>query len=203
MRFCGVADCHVASLLAMTCRNLLRVSVCKDAHPVANPQLPAGLLGSTALYPQARICLLHVIANYVLATAATLPSTACHCEPVRTPVAIRIPAEKAKKWAVFWANSYHLPFRLKYCYNVMRFCGVTDCHVASLLAITCRNLLRVCVCKYLFQQHPGIPLAPGHISPLFAYCYGAVSLTWRDGPVGLCLFFGTCLRGAHQPLHPE
>ena len=161
------------------------------------------------------------LAPYLLTPANAYQSSACHCKlrscnrsnasfysmslrtSAHTGVAIRIPAEKAKKWAVFWANSYHLPFRLKYCYNVMRFCGVADCHVASLLAMTCRNLLRVCVCKYLFQQHPGIPLAPAHISPLFAYCYGAVSLTWRDGPVGLCLFLGTCFRGAHQPLHPE
>ena len=34
--FCGTArstDCHVASLLAMTCRNLQRVRACKDALP--------------------------------------------------------------------------------------------------------------------------------------------------------------------------
>ena len=32
-----------------------------------------------------------IIAPNVLALADTLPSSACHCEPVRTPVAIRFP----------------------------------------------------------------------------------------------------------------
>ena len=42
----------------------------------------------------------------------------------------------------------------KYCQFAKFLCGVTDCHVAPLLAMTCRRLARVRVCKYLSQQHP-------------------------------------------------
>ena len=53
----GDADCHVASLLAMTGENLLRVRVCQEVLPES-----------------------------VLAPAETHLSSACHCEPVRTLV---------------------------------------------------------------------------------------------------------------------
>ena len=94
----GEADCHVAPLLAMTCRDLLRVRICKhlaQQHP-----------GTTPLHPQKRTPLQHVIANSVLAPAHACPLSACHCEPVRTLVWQSVfPAEKPGKWAAVWANS--------------------------------------------------------------------------------------------------
>ena len=43
-------------------------------------------LSSTPLHPQKRLFLLHSTAPHVLALAGASPSSACHCEPVRTLV---------------------------------------------------------------------------------------------------------------------
>ena len=67
-------DCHVASLLAMTCRNLPGVCVCQRA-------LPESVLAAAATpLPSACHC-----APRPCTRAHVLPS-ACHCEPVRTLV---------------------------------------------------------------------------------------------------------------------
>ena len=54
-----------------------------------------------------------------------------------TGVAIRFPAEKLCQSVILKANSYPL-FRIrpKYCFSFCAAAGVTDCHVASLLAMT-------------------------------------------------------------------
>ncbi len=54
-----------------------------------------------------------------------------------TGAAIRFPAEKLCQSVILKANSYPL-FRIrpKYCFSVCAAAGVTDCHVASLLAMT-------------------------------------------------------------------
>ena len=112
-------------------------------------------LQTTALQTQQRPRLLHVIANqclapadtrhvsthlarHVLATADTCPSSACHCEPVRTLVWQSVlPAEKPSNLALLRANPYALSrIRPKYCSPLRPTAGVTDCHVASLLAMT-------------------------------------------------------------------
>ena len=61
-----------------------------------------------------------------------------------TGAAIRVPAEKPGNLVLLRANSYAL-FRIrpKYCFLFCTAARSTDCHVASLLAMTCRNLPRV------------------------------------------------------------
>ena len=112
-------------------------------------------LQTTALQTQQRPRLLHVIANqclapadtrhvsthlarHVLATADTCPSSACHCEPVRTLVWQSVlPAEKPSNLALLRANPYALSrIRPKYCSPLRPTARRTDCHVASLLAMT-------------------------------------------------------------------
>ena len=71
LRCCAArrTDCHVAALLAMTCRNMRRVRIGKDVVP-----------GKTAtVYALS-------LASHRLAFAGAYPSFACHCEPVRTLV---------------------------------------------------------------------------------------------------------------------
>ena len=100
---CGDADCHVASLLAMTCKNLLRVRtprthyrgkfppVCAftQQRPFAHAEAPPSFAFHRAnppLQPLTRFFLQHGIARHVLASADAFLSSACHCEPVRTLV---------------------------------------------------------------------------------------------------------------------
>ena len=81
--------------------------------------------------------------------APTLPG--CHCEPVRTLVWQSVlPAGKPGKLALLRANPYALSrIRLRRCSLLCAAAGVTDCHVASLLAMTCKNL-------------PPVRTIPGH-----------------------------------------
>ena len=107
-------------------------------------------------------------------TCYALLSSACHCVPrsckrthasvfsmslrtsAHTGVAIRVPAEKPGKSVVLRANSYTLfRVRLKYCFLSCPTAESTDCHVASLLAMTCRSLPRVRACK---DALPGKPV---------------------------------------------
>ena len=68
----GDADCHVASLLAMTCSNLPRGPIipgyCRctaGKRPCTRNHAPAFCMSlqNTPLQPHPRLCLLHVIAN--------------------------------------------------------------------------------------------------------------------------------------------
>ena len=52
--FCGDADCHVASLLAMTCRNLRRVCVCQGALPGKSIGRYEFALSTAYFYPSLR-----------------------------------------------------------------------------------------------------------------------------------------------------
>ena len=123
-------------------------------------------LQTTALQTQQRPRLLHVIANqclapadtrhvsahlarHVLASADAFLSSACHCEPVRTLVWQSVlPAEKPSNLALLRANPYALSrIRPKYCSPLRPTAGETDCHVASLLAMTCRRWAGVRGCK--------------------------------------------------------
>ena len=72
--------------------------------------------------------------------AHVLPS-ACHCEPVRTLVWQSVfPAGKPGKLAAVWANPQHLSYSPEVLLSVAPCRRVTDCHVASLLAMTCCNM---------------------------------------------------------------
>ncbi len=96
------------------------------------------------LQPQQRLCLSHVIANHRPATAETLQSFACHCEPVGCcadtlpPSACHceerggctatwqsiFPAEKLGKVVALRANSQLLRIRLKCCYLLCTSAGM-------------------------------------------------------------------------------
>ena len=70
----------------------------------------------------------------------------CHCEPVRTLVWQSVlPAGKPGKLAAVWANSLRLTNSPKVLLFFAPCRGVTDCHVASLLAMTCRNMPGGCI----------------------------------------------------------
>ena len=90
----GVTDCHVASLLAMTCRNLQRACVGKGAMTGRNLQRVC--VGKGAMTGQnlrrstlaSMSCRGKLAAAYkfawehVFVSAHTCPPSACHCEPV-------------------------------------------------------------------------------------------------------------------------
>ena len=79
-----------------------------------------------------------------LATAHTYPSSACHCEPVRTLVWQSASPQKClASWQLFGQIRYALRICPKYCFSLCATARRTDCHVAPLLAMTCNNLLRV------------------------------------------------------------
>ena len=95
----------------------------------------------TALHPQKRLFLLHSSAPNALATATTLPPFACHCEPVRTLVRQSAsPQGNPASWRYFRQIRSTSRIRLKYCSSLCTAARSTDCHVASLLAMTCRNM---------------------------------------------------------------
>ena len=85
----GVTDCHVASLLAMTCRNLQRACVGKGAMTGQN--LRRSTLASMSC--RGKLAAAYKFAwEHVFVSAHTCPPSACHCEPVRlSGVAIRSP----------------------------------------------------------------------------------------------------------------
>ena len=131
---CGDADCHVASLLAMTGGE---VSLRTGALPPLTRFFLQHGIAPHVLAPAHTSFLLHVIASHVFATANTYPSSACHCEPVRTLV------WQSVLLAVGHDRKQH--FRrirscLRICPNSSQLvrlpCGDADCHVASLLAMT-------------------------------------------------------------------
>ena len=100
-------------------------------------------------------------AHDVLALAPTHLSSACHCAPrlcirthvacfcmslrtsAHTGVAIRVPAENPGNLVLLQANPLLFRIRPKYSLSLCATAGVTDCPVASLLAMTCSNLLPV------------------------------------------------------------
>ena len=94
-------------------------------------QPPTNSLGSTSLYPRTPAHLLHVIASQCAHWRGN-PSS---------------PQRDFASWYYLGRIRTHLRIRPKYCSFLRPAAGVTDCHVASLLAMTCRNLQRVCVGK--------------------------------------------------------
>ena len=177
---CGVTDCHVAPLLAMTCRRLARVRVCKDALPgkpvtayvfaqgaacfllplrgcgLSRRFAPRNDNGGTSLHPPARSRVPHTLrAKHPCTRAHVLPS-ACHCEPVRTLVwQSASPQGNLANWRYFRQIRSTSRIRPKYYFLSCLTAGSTDCHVAPLLAMTCRSLPRVRACK---DALPGKPV---------------------------------------------
>ena len=137
-------DCPVASLLAMTCSNLLPVHIipghcryaagkaplptCRAPPPCNRTHTPAFCmpLHPTPLQPQTRSIFLHVIAN----------QCAHWCGNPRPRRESWQPGTTSGKSAAFPYSPKVFPFAM--CYRRR-----TDCPVASLLAMTCNNLLPV------------------------------------------------------------
>ena len=107
-------------------------------------------LQNTPLQPLTPARLLHVIAKHALATALTPHVSACHCEPVRTLVWQSVsPQRNLTSLCYFGQIRNAFRIRPKYCVSLCATARSTDCHVASLLAMTCSNL-------------PRGPIIPGH-----------------------------------------
>ena len=173
-------DCHVASLLAMTCRNLLRVRIIPG-----HCRCTAGNALAIALTPHVSAC--HC-AN-VLATADSCPSSACHCEPVRTLVWQSVfPAEKPGKSVVLRANSScfsYLPKVFLFVLCCRRSYGLPRRGAAApLLAMTCSNLQRGCIART--QCHAEICYVPAYAGAVAASAPGLYRAgTAGDQPAGL------------------
>ena len=89
-----------------------------------------------------------VLPESVLTIADALPSSACHCEPVRTLVwQSASPQGNLASWPYFGQIRSAFRIRPKYYSPLCPAARSTDCHVASLLAMTCRNMAGVSVCK--------------------------------------------------------
>ena len=96
-----------------------------------------------------------------------------------TGVAIRFPAVKPSKLVLLQANPYAL-FRIrpKYCFLLCPAARRTDCHVASLLAMTGENLLRVRVCQEVLPESVLAP-AETHLSSA-CHCEPVRTLVWQS-----------------------
>ena len=147
----GDADCHVASLLAMTSRNLPRVCVCQGALPesvLATANTCPSSACHCVLAPRTPAKFPHVLAPNVLAPAHTPLPSACHCEPVRTLVRQSAsPQGNFTNWQFLGQIRSAFRIRPKYCFSFCFTARRTDCHVASLLAMTCKRQRRCCGCK--------------------------------------------------------
>ena len=137
---------------------------CKARRPGA---CKPAVIANQCLSPAHTSFLQHVIASYVLApadtslssachcepplaTADTPPPSACHCEPVRTLVRQSAsPQECLASWLLFGQIRGAFQICPKYCFSFCAAARSTDCHVASLLAMTCKNL-------------PPVRTIPGH-----------------------------------------
>ena len=118
---------------------------CKARRPGA---CKPAVIANQCLAPAHTSFLLHVIASYVLAPADTSLSSACHCEPVRTLAWQSVsPQGNLASWPYF--GQIRSPFRIrpKYYSPLCPAARSTDCHVASLLAMTCRRWAGVRGCK--------------------------------------------------------
>ena len=121
-------DCHVASLLAMT------VGRC---HRAPCPHFPAPLPRSK--FPRTRRAPRPCTREHLPAFCPSLRGAG----RLHRDVAIRVPAgaQNEKQYL------RRIPNHLRICPNrsqlVKYLCGDADCHVASLLAMTCRNMRRV------------------------------------------------------------
>ena len=75
-----------------------------------------------------------------------------------TGVAIRVPAENPGNLVLLQANPLLFRIHPKYSLSLCATAGVTDCPVASLLAMTCNNLLPVHIipghCRYAAGKAP-------------------------------------------------
>ena len=139
----------------------LRASAHTGAAIRVPAEMPGKLAAARANSYQLRICLRYYslpcaaagvtdchVASLLAMTRGGGPCTRRHlpvfCMSLRTSAhtgaAIRVPAGIPDKLAAARANSYQLRICLRYYSLPCAAAGVTDCHVAPLLAMTCRNM---------------------------------------------------------------
>ncbi len=127
----GEADCHVAPLLAMTCRNM---------------QLPAVATawchGKFVTLSRIRLrCCFLLCATAGEADCPVAPLLAMTCRNMQLPAV-----------ATAWCHGKFVTLsriRLRRCFLLCATAGEADCPVAPLLAMTCRNMRRVSSCTDL------------------------------------------------------
>ena len=155
-------------------------------------------LQNTPLQPLTPARLLHVIAKHALATALTPHVSACHCEPVRTLVWQSVsPQRNLTSLCYFGQIRNAFRIRPKYCVSLCATARSTDCHVASLLAMTCSNLPRVSTSNYVRPgQIRSFSVFAGGICTLFCPAAGDA-----DCPVASLLAM-TCSNLPRGPIIP-
>ena len=132
---------------------------------------------TTSLHSRKRLCLLHVIANHRLATAETLQSFACHCEERGGCTATwqSVPLRQHKTESNTLGKFVPATISPKVLLSFAYLCGEADCHVAPLLAMTCRRLARVRIMPGYCRGAAENVLAPAHSYPPFA-CHCVLAL---------------------------
>ena len=158
------------------------------------------------MHPLTRPAFCTPYAPHVLALAHTYPSSACHCEPVRTLVWQSAPPQgNLANWRYFRQIRSTSRIRPKYYFLSCLTAGSTDCHVAPLLAMTCRSLPRVRACK---DALPGKPVT-AYVFAQGAACFllplRGCGLPRRSAPRNDIQKFAACLRlpGGTAGIPPE
>ena len=109
----------------------------RRAWGLSHRSAPRNDKGGHVLAPAHTSFLQHVIAKHALAHVVTPLPSACHCEPVRTLVRQSAsPQECLASWLLFGQIRGAFQICPKYCFSFCAAARSTDCHVASLLAMT-------------------------------------------------------------------
>ena len=107
----------------------------------AQCQGAAGILPESVIAPADTLLLPACYCEPLCCHANACQVFACHCEPVRTLVWQSASPQKClASWQLFGQIRYALRICPKYCFSLCATARRTDCHVAPLLAMTCRNM---------------------------------------------------------------
>ena len=99
----------------------------------------------------------------VLTNVATPPPSACHCEPVRTLVRQSVsPQGNFASWQYLGQIRSFYVFAGNSCVLLCAAARRTDCPVASLLAMTCRNMAGVRLGSYVVPWQSASPAQGVH-----------------------------------------
>ena len=139
-------DCPVASLLAMTGERRKRVRIARTFSTSSLAGAEHGGLWDDEVWQSASPAQ-SVHCGNVLTNIATPPPSACHCEPVRTPVAIRFLAEIPDMSVVLRANSPCFSYSPKVLLFVLCCRRENGLPVALLLAMTGERRKRVRIAR--------------------------------------------------------
>ncbi len=140
---------------------LLFVMYCRKEYGLPRRFAPRNDRGEASLPPLTRPRPLRTPRTKRPCPRAHVLPSACHCEPVRTLAWQSVfPAEIPDMSVVLRANSQCFSYSPKVLLFVMYCRRSADCHVASLLAMTCKNLPPVrtipghCRCTAEAPLHP-------------------------------------------------